>query len=250
MKRFLFGIWPRRKDTRSGQTLKLPAVEATEADYLIFGRVRPFTMTSQERQWALLSAIRYLVENNIPGDIVECGVWRGGSTMLAALKLIELGSTDRYLWLYDTFDGMTEPSEKDYEAESAKFAKDLLITQEQIEGNNLWCIASIEDVRRNLQSTGYPIEKYRICQGDVKVTLLSEVPEQIALLRLDTDWYESTKVEMEVLFPRLVAGGICIIDDYGHWAGARQAVDEYLAAHGFYPLLHRIDYTGRLFFKP
>lgn len=83
--------------------------------------------------------------------------------------------------------------------------------------------------------------------GPVEETLITKVPERIALLRLDTDWYESTRAELEYLYPRLVVGGVLIVDDYGHWKGARKAVDEYFAALGNdAPLLNRLDYTGRM----
>jgi hypothetical protein len=82
--------------------------------------------------------------------------------------------------------------------------------------------------------------------GKVEETLPEHAPESIALLRLDTDWYESTRHELEHLFPRVVAGGVLLLDDYGHWKGSRKAVDEYFAAQGITMLLNRVDYTGRL----
>ena len=87
-------------------------------------------------------------------------------------------------------------------------------------------------------------------KGKVEDTLPGHAPDHIAVLRLDTDWYASTKHEMEHLYPRLARGGVLIIDDYGHWAGSRQAVDEYLAEHGIHLLLNRTDYTGRMALKP
>ena len=94
-------------------------------------------------------------------------------------------------------------------------------------------------------STGYDIARTHFVAGDVEQTIPGVVPEQISLLRLDTDWYESTRHELKHLYPRLIRGGVLIIDDYGHWKGARQAVDEYLAETGAKLLLNRIDYTGR-----
>jgi hypothetical protein len=108
----------------------------------------------------------------------------------------------------------------------------------------------LDAVRRTVLGSGYPAERVHFVEGRVEDTLPAHAPEQLALLRLDTDWYESTRAEMEHLYPRLVPGGVLIIDDYGHWEGARRAVDEHFAAHGPAPLLHRIDYTARIAVKP
>jgi hypothetical protein len=232
----------------SSQQARLP-IEATTADRQVIGFVRPFTMTSAERVWSLLQAVRYVTDESVPGDFVECGVWRGGSVMAMARELTNLARTDRSFWLYDTFEGMTAPTERDIEATSGVSATQLLETTEVGDGNNVWCVASRDDVETNLRLTGYPMDRFRFVQGDVAQTLRAEVPEQIAILRLDTDWYESTKVGLEVLYPRLVAGGVCIFDDYGHWQGARQAVDEYFAEQGIRPFMHPIDFSGRVFIK-
>ena len=225
------------------------ATEATPAEKAIYDKAREFTMTSPERLWALMQAVSYVVRNDLQGDFVECGVWRGGSAMTIALQLQKLGVTDRDLWLYDTFQGMTPPTDADVDARTGTSARKLLSKTTKAAGNNVWCIASLDDVRANVQSTGYPMDRVHFKEGDVAVTLLEDRPSTISVLRLDTDWYESTKVELETLFPALVPGGVCIIDDYGHWEGARRAVDEYLAEHKLSPLLNRIDYTGRLFVK-
>jgi hypothetical protein len=114
----------------------------------------------------------------------------------------------------------------------------------------IWGIAPLESVRTNVESTDYPVECVRYIQGRVEDTIPLEAPDQIALLRLDTDWYESARHELVHLYPRLVPGGVLVIDDYGHWQGARKAVDEYLAEHGIRVLLCRMDYTGRIALKP
>jgi hypothetical protein len=125
----------------------------------------------------------------------------------------------------------------------------MLDTTQVGDGNNVWCVASQDDVERNLRLTDYPIDQFNFVRGDVAQTLKTQTPEQIAILRLDTDWYESTKVGLEVLYPRLVTGGVCIFDDYGHWQGARTAVDEYFAERGLRPFMHPIDFSGRVFVK-
>jgi O-methyltransferase len=225
-------------------------VEASANDRLILQHVTPYTMTSPARVWAVINSVKYITASAIEGDIVECGVWRGGSAMAAAYKLKELGEEDRHIWLYDTFSGMTEPSSRDVEESSGKSAEALLHETRRSDGNNVWCIASINAVRENPIATGYPVSNLRFIAGDVLNTLDREVPERISLLRLDTDWYESTRKELQVLFPRLARGGVCIIDDYGHWRGSRMAVDEYLVENCINVLLSPIDQTGRIFLKP
>lgn len=225
-------------------------VEATNSEIDTLNFVKEYTMTSSQRIWSLITATTYVIKNNIKGDFVECGVWRGGSSMAVARTLLALNDRSRALHLYDTFSGMTEPTQFDVEATSGLQADALLNTTSKGDGNNIWCIASKEDVSMNMAKTGYPSEKVNYVVGDVSKTLQTPFPNEIALLRLDTDWYESTKIELEILFPRLVPGGICIIDDYGHWAGARRAVDEYFAKNNLSPWMHVIDETGRAFIKP
>jgi len=207
-------------------------------------------MTSSERIWALLESVRYMTAQGIPGSVVECGVWRGGSMMAAALQLQALDAADRELWLYDTFTGMTEPTDEDREAASGVTAQELLASTPVADGDNVWCLADENDVRANMNSTGYPADLLTFVKGDVSQTLKQSAPDQVALLRLDTDWYASTKVELEVLYQRLTPGGICILDDYGHWEGARKAVDEFFIEQPPRPLMIPIDYSGRVFVKP
>jgi O-methyltransferase len=211
--------------------------------------VAGLTMTSPERIVSLAQAVTYVVENRIPGAFVECGVWRGGSMMVAAYILLSLGVTDRELYLFDTFEGMAPPGTLDV-AYSGKLAADILARTPRKEGDSYWCIASIEDVRTNLLSTRYPAERIHLVKGRVEDTVPAAAPAAIALLRLDTDWYESTEHDLRHLYPRLARGGVTIIDDYGHWKGAKQAVDDFLRSQAPRPLLHRIDYTGRSFIKP
>ncbi len=212
--------------------------------------VKGYTCGSAERIVGVMNSIKYVVANNIPGSIVECGVWRGGSMMAAAHTLLNLKDTSRDIYLFDTFEGMSEPTEKDVMFDGQK-ASSLLNSSERKEGVvNYWCVAGIEDVTRNVTATGYAKEKLHFIKGKVEDTIPQHAPDQIALLRLDTDWYESTAHELEHLYPRVAPNGVVIIDDYGHWQGARQAVDEYFAKQPFKPLLNRQDYTGRLLIKP
>ncbi len=219
------------------------------ADVALCESVAPFTMTSPERVLALRDAVTYVVTNGIAGDFVECGVWRGGSMMVIAKTLLALGEV-RDLYLCDTFEGMSAPTVHDRALDS-RAADDLLKSTPRSAdtGRSVWCVAGEDDVRQNLASTGYPDARLHYVRGKVEETLPAAAPSKIALLRLDTDWYESTKHELNVLYPRLVDGGVLILDDYGYWQGARKAVDEYFAKEKRRPLLHRVDLTGRMVVK-
>ncbi len=208
-------------------------------------RVAPFTMTSPERIAALCDAVRYVAANEIPGAIVECGVWRGGSMMAVAETLQQLAAPDRDLYLFDTFAGMTPPSESDTRFDGAE-AQQLLEHESREDAKSVWCVSGLDEVAANLATTRYPAEKLHFVPGPVEATLPAAAPEQIAILRLDTDWYESTRHELELLFPRLSPGGVLIVDDYGYWQGARRAVEEYFARNSTAMLLTRIDFTGRI----
>lgn len=221
--------------------------DVSEADRDIIQRVSSFTMTGIERLSALISAIRYLERRNIQGSVVECGVWRGGSSMAAALALLQEKNPGRDLYLFDTFEGMTPPTDVDKTVDG-KLAQTYLNNDPEKKG--VWCVAGLEDVQENMASTGYPTDRVHYIKGPVEETIPAQSPKgPIALLRLDTDWYESTRHELVHLFPQLVPGGVLIIDDYGHWTGARKAVDEFLAEQPLAYYLHRIDYTGRILFK-
>jgi hypothetical protein len=205
-------------------------------------------MLSMERVLANVRAVDYVVNHAIPGDIVECGVWRGGSSMAIVLALE--GYAPRTVWMYDTYAGMTDATDADLSGTGVSAAKLLAeAKQHEIPERSLvLAFASIEDVRRNMQATRYPTDSIRYVKGSVEQTIPNLMPDRIALLRLDTDWHESTRHELIHLYPRLSSGGILIIDDYGHWRGAKRAVDEYFQGRG--PFLNRIDYTGRLAVKP
>mgnify|MGYP001195147568 CR=1 FL=1 len=215
-----------------------------------YQEIEPFTATSIERIAALLDSVKYIANNHIDGDFVECGVWKGGSCMLMAKELIKQNDLNRTIWLYDTFEGMTQPTNADVEIETGIKGKALLSNVEKTtEKYNMWAYAPIKEVRNNMLKTNYPIDNIKYIKGKVEDTLKSSVPNKIALLRLDTDWYESTKIELEVLYPLITKGGVLIIDDYGHFEGAKRAVDDYFRKINQQPLLNRIDYTGRLIIK-
>jgi O-methyltransferase len=220
--------------------------DVTENEWRIYKQVRPYTMLSLERILANIRAVEHVVNNRISGDIVECGVWRGGSSMAMALAVAD---QSRNFWMFDTYSGMTEATDADFSNTGIKASVELAAARkrEVATESHLIAFASLEDVKRNLQLTGYPSERIRFIQGPVEETIPRECPEKIAILRLDTDWYESTRHELEHLYPRLAPGGLLILDDYGYWQGARKAVDEYFAGKLF---LSRIDFTGRIAVKP
>jgi predicted O-methyltransferase YrrM len=213
-----------------------------ERTFEILRTVMPYTMTSPERVAALCQAVRHVEANNVQGAFVECGVYRGGSSMAAAMSFTK----PRDLYLYDTFEGMSAPTADDWHAGSKQSAADLLSANGK--SARVWCYSALDEVRSNMNKTGYPQDRVHYVQGKVEETIPQSAPDQIALLRLDTDWYESTKHELQHLYPRLSPGGIMIVDDYGCWAGARKAVDEYFAGTSVF--LNRIDSTGRLVVKP
>ena len=215
-----------------------------EKDFInIWNKVSDFTMISIERGYSVFKSIEYIVSNNIKGDIAECGVWKGGCCMLSALSLLYFGSSDRKIYMYDTFKGMTEPSENDCIASSGENITSRWEKSIDSDGRAMWASSLIE-VRNNMFSTSYPSDNIIFIEGDVRKTLKTLKPESISLLRLDTDWYDSTKAELELLYPALTQYGVLIIDDYGHFTGSKKAVDEYFRDRESI-LLNRIDYTGR-----
>lgn len=219
-------------------------IEIAESDRKLIQNASNYSMTGTLRMWALLNAIRYVIRNNIPGDIVECGVWRGGNLILAAQVLDEANDL-RKIWGYDTFSGMTEPTIFDTYPDGTHVGLDLLNSRKDEKLQNIHAFASFESVegalRKNLVD-----RRVQLVKGPVEETLLNKqnLPDSICILRLDTDWYESTKVELETLFPKLEKGGVLIIDDYGHFSGAKKAVDEYFGSRKVW--MHYIDYTCRL----
>jgi O-methyltransferase len=235
-----------RKRRRRPRPKTGPRRDYDDAAMEIMRRVKPRTMTSNEKLYGLVQATRYVVQHAIPGDIVECGVWRGGSMQAVALTLLELGATDRHLHLFDTFEGMPPPTEKDRRFDG-RSAEELLATQER--DSTMWGIAGVDEVRQAMTEVDYPAELVHFHEGLVENTIPSQAPEQISILRLDTDWYESTRHELEHLYDRLSPGGVLIVDDYGHWAGARLATDDFLEKTGEALLLLPLS-TGRIAVKP
>lgn len=237
-------VWPklREKDYQAqmrAQDYRASYRDMDEGFLPLYEECRSYSMTSIERLFDLYKSVEYIVKAGVPGSVVECGVWKGGSMMLAAMSLIKFGHTGRELVLYDTFEGHPKP--RDIDANVSIFGGDG--AKRWTPG---WGKVSLEVVAENMHRTEYPMERVRLVKGLVEDTLNvpANVPESIAIARLDTDWYDPAKVELEVLWPRVSIGGFLIIDDYGHYKGQRQAVDEYFSDK---PVkLTRIDYSCRI----
>lgn len=212
---------------------------AMESDFKeLYFKCKPLHLQSVERLYALYQATRYLINNPVEGDIVECGVFKGASIVLMAEILKRAGSLDRKFYLYDTFEGW--PIQE---------ADDQFLSSNAARTKSVWGrknVPCIEEVQKNVWQTQYPKENFIFIKGRVEEALPSNSPGKIALLRLDTDGYSSTRHELIHLYPKLSAGGILIIDDYGHWNGAKKACDEFFSTQSAPPLLNRIDYTGRI----
>ncbi len=206
--------------------------------------VAPFTMTPVFKTAELCDAVRHIVRAGISGAFVECGVWRGGSMMAVAHTLLQEGVRDRELFLFDTFAGMTKPTASDISITSGVEATALYDARLRADGGTDWCHATQQDVLTNMKMTNYPPTRIHLKPGIVENTIPSEAPEKIALLRLDTDWYESTLHELEHLYDRIMPGGILIIDDYDSWQGARKAADQFFENRKTRLYLHRMG--GRL----
>jgi O-methyltransferase len=209
------------------------------------------TMVPRQHLVFLERLIKIVNFNNLPGDIVECGVWKGGCSMWMMLCQKQY-HMHRNFYLYDTFDGMTFPdSEKDEKEavdtynviKEGKYHRNYDSWHKQ----NKWAFAPIEFVKANINVIQYDASKINYVVGDVCTTLNTTVPSGISILRLDTDWYSSTKKELDVLFPLVNKNGYVIIDDYYTWKGSRTATDEFLLINKDKVTLVNPSITGNIF---
>ena len=201
----------------------------------LYRRIRKQTMCSNARLRGLYHGVKYVVENNVPGDVVECGCALGGSAALMALTLREIGAS-RDLWLFDTFEGLPAPTSEDPDYEIAN-----LFTGS--------CLGTLHEVR-NLFEELHVLEHVQMIKGLFQETLPGTPVREIALLHIDGDWYGSVKACLDNLYDRVVPGGMIQFDDYGYWQGARKAVDEFMSDRKIQPRLERLDYSGRTLIKP
>lgn len=194
-----------------------------------YKKITPYSMVDESDAYAAWQAINYVANRKIEGDIVECGVWRGGVSILMAERLKQLNINNREQYLYDTFEGMSEPTEKDLDKHGVAASEQLSTSTRSDGKKNVWAYASIDDVKQNFIDCGLSPDSSCMIKGKVEETIPKEIPSVISVLRLDTDWYESTKHELTHLYPRLSQGGVLLIDDYGYWSGCREAVEEYFS---------------------
>lgn len=196
----------------------------------------PWTMVTPQHQTLAIQAVDAMNLENIEGDIVECGVWKGGMTMGMVFANMR-HNTDRHFWLFDTFEGLPAPTEKDDTRAKETWERIQNGDASVNDGPNphrvedgKWNYGALTVVQNNVFYTNYPRQNFHFIKGKVEDTLpVTTLPEKIAILRLDTDFYESTKIELELLWDRLVPGGTVIIDDFCMWGGARRAVSEFFA---------------------
>lgn len=219
-------------------------IEMTFEENQLITKCLKYSMTNLLRMWVLISSVNHVLNKNILGDFVECGVWKGGNLILYNLLLNQKKILNRKIYGYDTFEGMPLPGRYDFKYDG-RSAEDLYY--ERIKSSNGWCKSTLDEVEKNILKE-CPDNNIFLIKGKVEESLLIEknIPKKISILRLDTDFYESTKIELEVLFPRLETGGVLIIDDYGNYKGARKAVDEYFKNK---PFLIYVDHTCRLLIK-
>ncbi len=231
----LTGYELRKSPSRNGAAASRPAARAKapapprKADSFpkdyddelvdIIRAVRPFTLTGPEKLHALISAARYIVRAGIPGDVVECGVWRGGTMQAVARTLDRAGDHSRDLRLYDRFD---EPADDKP--------------------------GSLADVRTGFDDLAYPKDRLHFVAGPLEGTIPAQSPGQIAILRLDCDGYDGTARALAHLYDRVVPGGVLLVDDYGWSEGSRRAVDEFIERSGEQLLLVRAG-SGRIAVK-
>ncbi len=218
-------------------------VEISEEEENNINISKKYSMTTEIRMWALLNSLKKVHYEKIDGDIVECGVWKGGNIILIK-KFIEKNNLKKKIYCYDTFEGMTPTSFIDNEISSGRNASEI------VKNNNTYlCKSSLEETKDNVRKNVKDFNNINFIQGKVEDTLIDEknLPEKISICRLDTDYYSSTKIELEILYPRIVQGGILIVDDYGHWSGSKKAVDEYFKDN--FAMKHYVDYACRLIIK-
>ena len=222
--------------------------EISNDELKILKEITNLSMSTPANHWAIIQSLKHIKENDIKGDIVECGVWRGGNLILFK-KIIDTLNLEKKIFAFDTFQGMPMPSKEDFDLKDIDAGK---IYQNYKNKDLKWCFSDIDEVKNNISKFFEDYNKsFNFIKGKVEETLMYEnnLPNKISLLRLDTDFYESTKKELEILYPRLNKGGVLIIDDYGHWKGSKKAVDEYFNIEKDFFWFHRIDYASRLLIK-
>ena len=217
--------------------------EIGEENKILINSIGDYSLTPLVRRWNLIKSLHYINQNKLEGDIVECGIWRGGNLFLAKkIQDLYYKNIKRTFYGYDTFEGMPEPSVYDGE-------KIVQIYKNFLKKGERWTEASLDDVENSIKKLFLSLDDFNLVKGKVEDTIINKknLPSKISLLRLDTDFYESTKVELEILYPLLVQKGVLIIDDYGDFIGCRKAVDDYFFDKNV--LMISIDKSCRIIIK-
>jgi O-methyltransferase len=191
------------------------------------------TMVEMVRLDNLQQLLETVIAEEVPGDVIETGVWRGGASIFMRGVLAAHGDRTRRVWVADSFEGLPRPDDEHYPADR---------------GDQLWSIdllaVSLDEVKRNFERYGLLDDRVRFLPGWFRDTLPGAPIDRLALLRLDGDMYESTIVALESLYPKLSAGGFVVVDDFGAIAACRQAIEDFRAAHDIDDPLETIDWTG------
>jgi O-methyltransferase len=195
--------------------------------------VQPYTLVGPERIRSLYNLARRIEDEHVPGDVVECGVCNGGTAAVLG-HFATRSERGRILWLLDSFEGMPQTSPQDGEAALAHIGKE---------------VGDVSRVEQVLNNVGVDMQRVRIIKGWFQETFPSLSISQIALLNIDADWYASVRLCLDTFYDLVSRGGFISIDDYGHWPGCRQAVDEFFRDRGLHYKLREVDYTARWFQK-
>jgi O-methyltransferase len=195
--------------------------------------VRPHTLVGPERIHNLCALAQRAEEEQIPGDVIECGVYNGGTAAILA-RIATRSQMNRTVWLFDSFQGMPETNEKDGKQAQEYVGK---------------VVGSLDQVKQLLRKAGANMDRVKIVAGLFQDTFPRVDIKQTALLNLDCDWYESVKLCLEKFYDSVVPGGFVSIDDYGHWPGCREAVDTFFKKRGLSYELRHVDYSARWFQK-
>lgn len=209
---------------------KVKRLITSEPSDKVIRKIREYTLLDVDRLRNIGRLSQYLNQQKIVGDFVECGVFNGGSAALLSTYLRE----ERHLWLYDSFEGMPETSELDGE-EAKKWVRT--------------CLGSIAVVQEAMNLVSTRPEKYTIKKGWFQDTFSEEIPDRVALLHCDADWYESVLLVLRVFYPRIPEGGCIILDDFGHWEGCREAFYDFCREYHEKPLLERIGAAQAFWIK-
>lgn len=233
---------------RPDNSFRLDNPDISDFEWETWSDAEPYTAITAEGIVTVIRAVEHIINSGVPGDVVECGVWRGGTAMAVCRSFKQFGDSHRRLFLYDTFEGMTQPTDVDVYCDGRSATEMLADSPRSATERNTWVYAPIDMARSNILRTGISPERVEFVRGPVEHTLPTIAPERIALILLATEWYESTLHELRHLYPRLSAGGILVTADYGIWEGARRAVNEFFG--GSRPFLTRVDTAMRVAVKP